>query len=126
VYDFYWSETEVRRPDETLLFADVLRLSPSIGERARSIGRLGAHDVIAALYVISAQADPAHMVAVLRTALTACPGVLPGVSALPNGCGVAAKLLGCTSKAVRAALRTAWNAARLELLGVPAPNLRKG
>jgi urease accessory protein len=126
VYDLYWSETEVRRPDETLLFADVLRLSPSAGESPRSIGRLGTHDVIAALYVISMQADPADMVAVLRTALTDCPEVLPGVSELPNGCGVAVKLLGSTSKAVRAALRTAWNAARLELLGAPAPDLRKG
>src|SRR5262249_20718744 len=27
-YDLYWSETEVRRPDGTLLFADVLRLRP--------------------------------------------------------------------------------------------------
>jgi urease accessory protein len=52
--------------------------------------------------------------------------VLSGVGELPNGCGVSVKLLGPTSKAVRAAVHTAWNAARLELLGVPAPNLRKG
>ena len=126
VYDLYWAETEVRRPDDTLLVADVLRLNPGAGEGPRSVGLLGAHDVIAALYVISAQTDPADLVAVLRTALTACPEVLPGVSELPNGCGVAVKLLGSTSKAVQAALRIAWNAARLELLGTPAPNLRKG
>ena len=125
-YDLYWSETEVRRPDETLLFADVLRLSPSGCERPSSMGLLGDHGVIAALYVISARADPADMVALVRTALTASPEVLAGVSELPNGCGVAVKLLGSGSKAVRAALSTAWNAVRLELLGTPAPNLRKG
>jgi urease accessory protein len=125
-YDIHWTETEVRRPDEELLFADVIRLNPRAGESPRSVGLLGAHDVIAALYVISALTDPAHMTALLRTALTGCPEVLPGVSELPNGCGVAVKLLGSTSKAVHAALRIAWNAARLELLGLPAPNLRKG
>lgn len=125
VYDIYWSETEVRRPDDAPLFADVLRINPSAGENPRSHGLLGAHDVIAALYVISGQAEPADMVALLRSALTGCD-VLPGVSELPNGCGAAVKLLGSASKPVQAALRTAWNAVRLELLGIPAPNLRKG
>jgi urease accessory protein len=125
-YDLYWSETEVRRPDETLLFADVLRLGPGAGDSPRSIGLLGAHDVIAALYVISGQTDANGMVAALRTALTTCRDVLVGVSELPNDSGAAVKLLGPTSKTVQAALRTAWNAARLELLGTPAPRLRKG
>lgn len=126
VYDLYWSETEVRSPDDTPLVADVLRLSPGAGEGPTSLGLLGPFDVIAALYVVSGQADPADMVALLRRALIGCPEVLGGVSELPNGCGVAVKVLGSTSKAVQAALKTAWNAARLELLGTPAPNLRKG
>jgi urease accessory protein len=126
VYDVYWSETQVRRPDDTLLFADLLRLNPGAGERPTSIGLLGGHSVVAALYVISGQTEPADLVAVMRTALAAHAEVLAGASELPNGCGVAARLLGPSSKAVQAALRTAWNAARLELLGAPAPNLRKG
>jgi urease accessory protein len=125
-YDLYWSETQVRRPDDTLLFADVLRLNPRAGESPTSIGLLNAHSVIAALYVISGQTDPADIVAVMRTALAAHREVLAGASELPSGCGGAARLLGPTSKAVQAALRSAWNAARLELLGVPAPDLRKG
>jgi urease accessory protein len=125
VYDIYWSETEVRRPDNAPLFADVLRMRPRAGESPRSDGLLGAHDVISALYVITWQAAPADLVALLREGLTASE-VLSGVSELPNGCGTAVRLLGSTSKAVRAALRTAWNAARVELLGIPAPNLRKG
>ena len=124
VYDLYWGETEARRPDETLLFADVLRFNPGGGESP--IGLLGPYDVIAALYVVSRQTDPPDMVAVLRRALTACRDVLVGVSELPNGCGAVVKLLGPSSKTVQATLRTAWNAARLELLGTPAPNLRKG
>jgi urease accessory protein len=124
-YDLYWSETEVRRPDETLLFADVLRMAPGAGSSPRSNGLLGPHDVISALYVISGETESSHLVTLLRSALIACE-VLSGVSELPNGAGAAVRLLGSSSKAVRAALRTAWNAARVELLGIPAPNLRKG
>jgi urease accessory protein len=125
-YDLYWSETEVRTPDDRLLFADVLRLGARRRESPRSIGVLGGHDVIAALYLISREAEPAALVALMRTALAAHPEVLAGTSELPNSCGAAVKLLGPSSKTVRAALMCAWNTARLELLGVAAPNLRKG
>jgi urease accessory protein len=126
LYDLYWAETQVRRPEGTLLFADVLRLTPGRGETPRSAGVLGPFDVIATLYVISNECDPPELVTLLREALTAYPEVLVGVSELPNRCGAAVKFLGPTSKAVQATLKSAWNAARLELLGVPAPNLRKG
>jgi urease accessory protein len=122
VYDLYWAETEVRRPDDSLLFADVVRLSPGGGGSPS----LGPHDVIATLYVISGQTDPDALVALLRAALAECPDVLSGVSKLPNAAGAVVKVLGASSKTVQAALRIAWNAARLELLGAPAPNLRKG
>ena len=125
-YDLYWGETEARRPDGSLLFTDVLRLSPGGGEDTRSLGVLGPHDVIATLHVISRQSDRARLVTLLRETLAARVEVLAGVSELPNHAGVGVRLLGPTSKAVRAALRAAWSAARVELLGAPAPNLRKG
>ena len=126
VYDVYWSETEIRRPDGALVFADVLRLSPGTGESPTTIGVLGAHSVVAALYVISGRTHPAEVVAAMRTALAAHIDVLAGASELPSGCGAAARILGPTSKAVRAALTSVWNTARVEVLGVPAPDLRKG
>jgi urease accessory protein len=126
LYDIYWSETEVRRPDDTLLLADVLRMNPRAGENPRSNVLLGPHDVIAALYVVSGLSDPAAIVRLVRDALAANRDVLAGVSELPNGAGAVVKLLGPNSKSVRTALRVAWNAARLELLGTPAPDLRKG
>lgn len=126
VYDFYWAETEVRRPDGTLLFSDVLRLCPSHGDSPRSMGLLGAHDVVATLYVITSKEDLHNLVATMRSALATSPHVLTGVSDLPNNCGAAVRLLGPSSKAVQAALRTAWNAVRVPLLGAPTPNLRRG
>jgi urease accessory protein len=125
-YDIYWSETEVRRPDDTLLFADVLRMNPGAAERPRSNGLLGPHDVIAALYVVSGQSGAGAIVRLLQDALTASGDVLAGVSELPNGAGALVKLLGPNSSSVRTVLRVAWNAVRLELLGTPAPDLRKG
>ena len=126
VYDLYWAETEVGRPDGTLLFADVLRLQPGSGDHPTSIGLLGAHDVVATLYVIAPRPDPDTLAALLRATLDSIPDVLAGVSELPGGCGVAVRILGSTSKAVQEAVRAAWNTARLAVLGAPAPDLRKG
>ena len=124
-YDVYWAETEARRPDGTLLFADRLRLRPIEGEEPRSLGLLGQSDVVATLYVVAQHPSPAELVERLRW--TNCHGdVLVGVSELPNGCGASVRLLGPTSKSVRAALAQAWSAARVTVLGVPAPNLRRG
>jgi urease accessory protein len=126
VHDVFWAETEVSRPDRTLLFSDVLRFSPAGGEGPGSMRLLGTYDVVATVYVITRQVDPIAMVTRLRQALAAGRDVVSGLSELPNGWGSAVRVLGPTSKAVHCASTKAWNAARLDLLGVPAPNLRKG
>jgi urease accessory protein len=124
-YDLYWAEIEARRPDGTLLFADTLRLRPTEGEGPRSLSLLGGSDVVATLYVVTQRTSAPRLVQLVRQAMTD-GDVLAGVSELPNGCGATARLLGPTSKSVRAALANAWNAARLALLGAPAPDRRKG
>src|SRR5262249_38031959 len=124
-YDLYRAHTEVGRPDGKPLFADTLRLNPADGVEPRSIGLLGPHDVVATLFVITGEMDVASLVAGLRRSVAGCPDVFVGVSELPNGCGAVARMLGPNSKTVRAALKTLWNEARLTVLGVPAPDLRK-
>jgi urease accessory protein len=126
LYDFYWAETEVQTDTGDPLFSDVLRLNPATDAHPGSIVLLGEYDVIAALFIITRRSKPAHLVELLRAALADCPDVLAGVSELPNACGVGLRLLGPSSLTVQAALRAAWTAARLELLGAPPPNLRKG
>lgn len=125
-YDRYWAETELRDPDQRVLFADVLRFNLTDGATPKSMGQLAAYDVIATLYVISRQMEQMDLVALLRRALAACPDILAGVSELPNSCGASARLLGNDSKAVKTAMATAWHAIRPALVGAPAPNLRKG
>jgi urease accessory protein len=146
-YDMYWAETEVRRTDGTLLFADVLRMGTGVGMHPKSPAMLGRrrNEVAASLYVVTDKAaparppdpagsgpapaepaEPAELVTLLRAARTADREMLVGVSELPHGCGVVVRLLGPTSQTVGAAVRDVWNAARLALLGRPAPDLRKG
>lgn len=124
-YALFRSETEARRPDGTLLFVDLLRLSPAEGRGPRSLAVLGGSDVVATLYVVTRQKPADELVELIRESLPD-HDVLAGVSELPNGCGVSVRLLGRTSKAVRAALTDSWHAIRLVLLGAPAPDLRKG
>jgi urease accessory protein len=124
-YDVYWTETEARRPDGTLLFADALRLGPGVGARPGSEGLLGGCDVVAALYVATQLTPPHELVECLREALGG-DDLLAGASELPNGCGAVARILGPSSRAVGAAFTEAWNAVRLAVLGVPAPDRRKG
>ena len=125
-YDLYWAETEVRRPDGALLFTDVLRLHPAADGDPKSFGLLGNHDVLATMYIVTSRVDPTTVVTLVRSALAPYPEVLAGATELPHECGTVVKLLGTSSTTVQAALRRAWNAARLELLGAPAPDLRKG
>jgi urease accessory protein len=125
IYDLYWSETEARRPDGTLLFADVLRMGTQAAH-PKSPGLLGPYDVVTSLYVVSGRVDPAELTETLRRAGAQEQDVLVGVSELPNGCGTSVRLLGAASKPVLRAAAALWNAARLAVLGIPAPDLRKG
>jgi urease accessory protein len=125
-YNLYWAETELRDRDQGLLFTDTLRFSPTDDAIPNSMGLLATYDVIATLYVITGRMDPVHIVALLRQALSGSPNILAGVSELPNSCGASVRLLGPDSNTVKAAIATAWNAARTRLIGAPAPNLRKG
>ncbi|WP_433555632.1 urease accessory protein UreD [Pseudonocardia xinjiangensis] len=125
-YDLYWTETEAYDLDGKLLFADTLRLRPGQVGDPRSPGVLGGYDIVATLFVMCSRMSPPDLVALLRDALAEVPDVLAGVSELPAGCGAAVRMLGHTSTAVQAAMRTAWSGARTSLVGAPAPDLRKG
>src|SRR5262245_59821069 len=123
-YTLYCADTAVSGLDGTPLV--VGRVRPAPGARSpRSPGRLGPHDVLATLYVVSREVPARELSDCLHRRLAAETSVLAGVSELPNECGVAVRMLGASSPEVRAAFRLAWNEARLLLIGVPAPDLRK-
>ncbi|MEV7770997.1 urease accessory protein UreD [Kitasatospora sp. NPDC086791] len=144
-YRVFASDLEVRRPDGRLVALDTVRLEPARaagggvgrggdGGRVGGTGRGGAgvtgpavlagHDVMSSLYVLSPLAPPARVADALHEALGDC-GLLYGVSVLPEDSGAWLRLLGSDTRACAAALRSAWDAVRRLLIGVPAPELRK-
>ncbi|MFF2141547.1 urease accessory protein UreD [Kitasatospora sp. NPDC058190] len=122
-YQVFASDLEVRRPDGELVALDTVRLEPAGGGVAGP-AVLGGHDVMSSLYVLSPLAPAARIADVLHEAL-AGRGLLYGVSVLPQDGGAWLRLLGSDSRVCAAALRTAWDAVRRLLIGVPAPELRK-
>jgi urease accessory protein len=92
----------------------------------KSPGLLGPYDIVASPYVVTRRVDPAGLTATLSAAAAQDPDVLAGVSELPNACVTSVRLLGTASQAVQRAVGTLWSAARLAVLGTPAPDLRKG
>jgi urease accessory protein len=124
-YDLYRAETEARRADGSLLFADLTLLRPTEDVGCGSFALLADSDVLATLHVVTQRLPAADLVQLIRHS-AAGNDVLAGVSELPAGSGASVRVLGATSRVVRAALLDIWNAVRLELLGAPAPDLRKG
>ncbi|MET8624039.1 urease accessory protein UreD [Kitasatospora sp. NPDC004669] len=122
-YQVFAADLEVRRPGGELVALDTVRLEPADGGVAGP-AVLGGHDVMSSLYVLSPLAPAARIADVLHEAL-ADRGLLYGVSVLPQDSGAWLRLLGSDTRACAAALRTAWDAVRRLLIGVPAPELRK-
>jgi urease accessory protein len=123
-YQIFHSLLEAFDPDGNLLVSDRIALQP--GRFATtSPAILGEFDALGVLYVFSRQHPLSQLATAVRDALEDDPHTLSGVSELPNGAGISVRILGSSAHFVERARTTAWNAARLELLGVPAPNLRK-
>lgn len=124
-YDFHRAETEVRAPDGTLLLTDRREFEPAT-DTPRSPGRLGAFDTQATLYVLARGARSNELSDRIHAALNDHTGVLAGVSDLPNEAGLGVRVLATTSTQATAALHAAWHESRMQLLGAPPPDLRKG
>lgn len=124
-YDLFYSDVEVTRPDGRLVFADRTSLAPQHSPPGTP-GRLGPGGVLGTLYVVCAEPAPQVLEDDLWNLLSAQTSVWGGVSALPNRGGVAVRLLGARSADVQGALLRVWDRARLAVVGLPAPSLRKG
>jgi urease accessory protein len=120
-YDFFNSETEVRRPDGRLLFTDTTRLRPADG--LSSPGLLGAWCAMGSLYAIASGLDAS----VFDSAMALCSetGLLAGCSELPNGAGTWFRVLAPDAPSAHDAVRLAWAAARKQMLGFAPPTSRR-
>jgi urease accessory protein len=120
-YDFFQSETEVRRPDGTLLFRETTRLCPA--DDLTSPGLLAGWRAIGTLYAISDGLDAS----VFDPTLARCEGLglLAGCSELPNEAGCWFRVLAPDAPAAHDAVKDAWAAARVQTLGFGPPAPRR-
>lgn len=130
--DAYVSAVEISRPDGTLLAVDTTHITR---DEAGHPLVTGDADAIGTLFVV-APGPAEELAAVMRDAAEAIGSATPnsdgldaavrcGVSTLPDGCGAWLRVLGRGQENVEAAVRAVWSAARVHLLGAPAPDLRK-
>lgn len=131
--DAYVSAVEIARPDGTPLAVDTTLITR---DQAGHPLVAGAADAIGTLFVV-APGPADELATVMRAAADEAAGaaargsdapdaaVRCGVSTLPDGCGAWLRVLGRGQENVEAAVRAVWSAARVHLLGAPAPDLRK-
>jgi urease accessory protein len=122
-YDLLELETRVRR-DGCELCAETLRLEPARARPDRA-GALGAGDYLVTLLALAPEHDATALAAAIDAALAAQPGITGAAGELPHGTGALARAFAPDAPAAEHALRTAWAAARRELLDLPLPAVRK-
>jgi urease accessory protein len=120
-YDFFYSDTEVRRPDGRLLFRATTRLSPA--HDLASLGLLGEQRAIGTLYAIAGGVEASAF----DSTVARCEeiGLLAGCSELPNGAGMWFRVMAPDAPSARDAVRGAWAAARMQVLGFAPPRSRR-
>ena len=122
-YDVFASDLEIRRPAGDPIAVDTVRLVP---KHAPVTGPavFGANTLMGTLCAVSPLRPAAAIADELHAAL-ASAGVRYGVSVLPQEAGAWVRVLGTDPPALSAAMRSAWDAVRRFLIGVPAPVMRK-
>jgi len=120
-YDFFKSETEVRRPDGRLLFRDTTCLFPA--DDLSSLGLLARWSASGALCAISDGLDAS----IFESTMARCAelGLSAGCSDLPNGAGSWFRVMAADGPSAHEMVRSAWAAARVRVLGVGPPVSRR-
>lgn len=87
-------------------------------------GIMGQETVHGTFMVLTGRSDPKHLCESLRSRLPRWPSLTAGVSTLPGGRGVWARVIAHDAVALREAMQRMWICARRELMGSE-PHLRK-
>jgi urease accessory protein len=124
-YDLLELRTSVRCGGRELC-AERLRLEPHRAPPNRP-GVLGDADYLVSLIALAPDRDVAALASAIGDAVAghAHTGVRGAAGELPNGAGALARILAPDAVAANHALRSAWAAARLALIGLPLPERRK-
>lgn len=115
VFDWLRSETRIEDAEGGLLACDRFHIEGA--QLARGLaGVAGTSTAQASLFVVTDVKPAADLVAAMRDALV-LPGVYAGAALLPNRTGAWARILATDAAALKAAMFSAWSAARNLLTG---------
>lgn len=112
--------------DGDTLAEDVLRFEPRTRLSPANPASVGNRDWLASLLAVNPACDGEALAAMVENVLLDRePDVLVAAGALPNGCGVIARVVASDAPTARRALRSAWAAVRGALIESTLPPLRK-
>jgi len=123
-YDGLSLHTEVRVGGQPVCI-DRLELRPNADVPASAGGMLLDRHYLVSMLVVAPERDAVSLEAKLDAAIAQEPGVVGGAGALPDGVGVLARVLATDGLQAQASLHRIWAQARLTLLGLPLPSVRK-
>jgi urease accessory protein len=121
-FERYLARTRGNGPDG-LLFEETTDLAPAEADPTRP-GILGEFSVLGTTLVVAPDEDTAGLSDTLHAAVADGEGDA-GATALPNDAGVLVRALGDRAETVSETLHAAWDRARRDLVGAPAPSGRK-
>lgn len=122
-YDLYSSALTASRPDGTALFTEKLIVEPW-RQPVRRAGTMGRFDVLANVFLITPLRHAEQIFEQVIPGASSDRDGMAGASRLPNGAGLAYKVLGMETEPVKAHVRAFWNLVREEVLGAPVPPAR--
>jgi urease accessory protein len=122
-YHHYSSELTACRPGGSSLFCEKLVAEPR-RHPVRQAGAMGTFDVLANVILVT---PPRHAAAIFERVVSGADAdseCMAGASRLPNGAGLAYKVLGTETEPVTAKVRAFWDLVRREVVGAPVPSPR--
>ncbi len=121
-FDVFYSRLSVVDPRDRPLLTDTIVLEPKSSD-VRMAGVMGENEVLGNFYLVADRVDE-KLVGKVNSTLRAVDA-LAGVSPLALTGGLLVRVVGQSTRAVRGVLEKVWNDVRMEILGSPAPRLRK-
>ena len=122
-YDLYSSALTISRPDGSILCSEKLVSEPR-RHQVRQAGVMGQFDVFANVTLAAPTAVAEAVFDHVNAAIDVDAGCMAGASRLPNGAGLAYKVLGKETEPVKAKVREFWQLVRHEAIGARIPEQR--
>ena len=123
-FDSLDSRLDVEDWEGRLLARDRFVLTGEMHRSRRSAERRD-YGALASVVVLTESARLEPLLDTLRSALDGLPETYAGASALPNDCGLRARILSADGASLRVAMHAAWAAAREAITGVRPQRRRK-